>query len=149
MALNLERLFSIARGEITPESGVTGVAHVADVARYASKSPELRQLRPLRVKNTELEKDSFMGVVSGVTASDALPSQTEATPPKAPARDPAALQLEADRRNRESIKNGWTDAWCACGTMATLAVGYFDTSKRVPARWVCDGCFDQLEVVSK
>jgi hypothetical protein len=39
----------------------------------------------------------------------------------APAFDRARLQVEADRRNAEAVRNGSTDRWCACGSRATFA----------------------------
>jgi len=134
MAIDLARLRSIARGEITPKNGVTGVAGVADVARYASKSPELRQLRPLRVKNASLENDAKSGVAEGVAS--ALPR---------PLYDPAALEAEADRRNRVASKARLTDRWCSCGKLATVAVGHFRPDAGNPegvARWLCVECFE-------
>lgn len=130
MALNLERLFAIARGEITPETGVTGVTGVTAVTGYASKSPELRQLRRLRVKNTSYQKDEIRDVTDGVTAALTLPDD-----------DSDALQGEADRRNRDAIASGYTDRFCACGTMATIAI--FDPSpKRGNRLWLCVECFE-------
>lgn len=134
MALNLQALLAIARRDITSKTGVTGVAGVADVACYASKSPELRQLRPLRVKNTELRQDAFRGVASSVAAALTRPPF-----------DPAALQADADKRNRAASEARLTDRWCACGTMATLAVGGFRKSsgnREGVARWLCQECFD-------
>jgi hypothetical protein len=129
MGLNLERLFSIARGEIAPETGVTGVTGVTAVTGYASKTPELRRLRRLRLENTSFQKDKIEGVTEGVTIAPALPD------------DPDAGQVEADRRNRDAISAGWTDRYCACGVMATVAI--FDPSpKRGNSRWLCIECFE-------
>jgi hypothetical protein len=53
---------------------------------------------------------------------------------------PEARQDRADRRNRAAISAGHTDRFCACGTMATVAV--FDPSPtRSNHRWVCSECF--------
>lgn len=95
MAIDVARLRSIMRGEVTPKNGVTGVSGVTGVTCYASKTPELRQLRVLRVKNTELEKDVFGGVTEGVSR-----------PLHAPASDP-----ETHR--------------CACGEVGVIGVGWF------------------------
>jgi hypothetical protein len=113
MAVDLARLRSIARGEIAPKNGVTGVA---DVARYASKSPELRQLRPLRVKNTELEKDAFEGVAQGV-----------ASPRGAVER---------------ACANAGNNGLCACGSEAVLTV-YDSANPSEPTR-MCRACCDAL-----
>lgn len=138
MAIDLAELRSelrlIALGAITPKNGVTGVAGVADVAPLRQKSPELRQLRPLRVKNTKGEKDAELGVAEGVAA--ALPS---------PAFDPAALQADADDRNREAAREGRTDRFCACRKMATVGVGNARADRGNPegvARWLCSECFE-------
>ncbi len=125
MPVDAERLRSIMRGEFTAKNGVTGVAGVADVARYASKSPELRRLRPLRVKNAELENDVYGGVAEGVAA--ALPR---------PSFDPVALDAEAEMRNREAAGAGLTDRFCACGRLARMAWPGAD-GREV---WRCDHC---------
>jgi hypothetical protein len=57
------RLEKIIKGESISKNGVADVAGVAVVARYASKSPELRQLRPLRVENSNAGKAASGGVV--------------------------------------------------------------------------------------
>jgi len=116
MALNLSRLRSIARGEIAPKNGVTGVAGVTDVTRYASKGPELRQLRPLRVKSSELEKDAFEGVAQGVAA-------------------PLNVVGSACSASRAGDL-------CACGQKAVLTV-YDSAEPHKPAR-MCRACCDAL-----
>jgi len=54
------------RGGTVPKTGVTGVVGVAGVPRYAAKPQELRPLRPLPVKNDDLGKSVFRGVIDGV-----------------------------------------------------------------------------------
>jgi hypothetical protein len=56
-------LRAIAKGEVPPEVGVTGVPGVTGCASYVSKPLELQQLRALRADNQKVEK----GVVKGVT----------------------------------------------------------------------------------
>ncbi len=66
-------------------------------------------------------------------------------PSKTLSFDPEALQREADRRSREAAEAGRTDRYCACGTLATVAVGRFKPSLGNPegvARWLCPECFD-------
>jgi hypothetical protein len=135
MAIDLARLRSVMRGEITPKDGVTGVAGVATVARYASKSPQLRQLRPLRAKNTELEKDDFVGVADRVAA--ALPRSLF---------NLDGLQAAAEKRCRGAAKAGLTDRWCSCGKLATVAIGRFRPDMGNPegvAQWLCQECFGE------
>jgi hypothetical protein len=63
-------------------------------------------------------------------------------PPKI--EDLDAHQEAAERRNREAALSGLSDRWCACGTMATVAVGHFRPSRGNPegvARWLCSTCF--------
>jgi hypothetical protein len=55
------------RGETVADNGVTGVTGVTGARGYASKSLELCQLRRLRLKDSDLEKSVFGGVVEGVT----------------------------------------------------------------------------------
>jgi hypothetical protein len=35
--------------------------------------------------------------------------------------DPTRLQREADRRNADAARMGFTDRWCACGRLASYA----------------------------
>jgi hypothetical protein len=56
------RLRRVMRGEIDPKTGVTGVAGVTGPLRLRQKPHELRQLRPLRVKNDDWGKSDFGGV---------------------------------------------------------------------------------------
>ncbi len=62
------RLRKTMRGEIAAKTGVTGVVGVAQPFRHVLKPAELRQLRPLRVKNDDLGKTVFGGVIDGVPA---------------------------------------------------------------------------------
>jgi hypothetical protein len=67
------------------------------------------------------------------------------TPTRRPLYDPMALQAEADRRNRGASEARLTDRWCACGTVATLAVGRFRKSpgnREGVAMWLCQECFE-------
>jgi hypothetical protein len=41
--------------------------------------------------------------------------------PPVPLYDPARLQAQADRRNREAASRGETDRFCSCGRLAALA----------------------------
>lgn len=54
------------------------------------------------------------------------------------------LEDEAEKRNRHAAEAHLTDRWCACGELATLAIGRFKASKANPegvARWVCNECW--------
>lgn len=141
MALDVAALLKIARGENACATGVAGVAgvaaqkpHVADVARYASKSPRLRQLRPLRVKNTSYQNDFSEGVAAHVAAAS---SHVAAAYPAACDDD----QAEADGKNRAAVRAGITDRFCACGLLATVAI--FDPApNRGGRRWLCRECFN-------
>jgi hypothetical protein len=92
MAIDLARLRSVMRGEIVPKNGVAGVA---GVSLPRQKSPELRQLRPLRLKNAKGENDAISGVAEDVAA----------------ALRPTPFPLEVHR--------------CACGNPAVIGVGWF------------------------
>ncbi len=63
-----ERLRVTLRGKSTAESGVTGVTGVTGRFGYALKNPELRQLRQLRVENSNSGKGVLSGVTGAVTA---------------------------------------------------------------------------------
>jgi len=54
-------------------------------------------------------------------------------------------QNEADLRNEAAVLAGHSDRWCACGTMATVAVGRFPKSAGNPegvTAWLCCECFE-------
>jgi hypothetical protein len=57
------RLRAVARGEISPNVGVTGVPGVTECPSYVSKPLELQRLRALRAENQKAED----GVAKGVT----------------------------------------------------------------------------------
>jgi hypothetical protein len=65
----LALLLRVARGEVTPKTGVTGVTGVTDPEGYASTLPELRRLRQLRVKSSKFPDDAKAGVTEGVTSA--------------------------------------------------------------------------------
>jgi hypothetical protein len=114
------RLRRTMRGETTSKTGVTPVTGVTAPPCYASKSPELRQLRLLRVKNSDLEKDVFRGVTAGVTApletvqpaSDALPASLPSVPVVASLKErraSVALLLDAMADENERRRGWWRD----------------------------------------
>jgi hypothetical protein len=132
MALNLAELLSIARGEIGAGNGRNGVTRRNVTPSVTPKKPSVTPVTCVTPQKCEFGKDVFGGVAEGVTA--AL---------RRPLFDPEALQAEADRRSREAIAAGWTDRFCACGKLATVAVGRFQANAGNPegiARWVCSEC---------
>lgn len=133
MAIDLARLRSVIRGEFQAENGRNGVARRNATPPVTPKKPGITPVTPATCQKHRVGKDVFGGVAEGV--SEALPR---------PPFDPAALQADADRRNREAATAGLSDRWCACGTMATVAVGRFRADKGNPegvVRWVCSECF--------
>jgi hypothetical protein len=93
MAIDLARLRSVTRGEITPKNGVTGVAALQTECVTPEKA-RCNARNACNASKTVRSEKSYLGVVGGVTegVSEALPS---------PAFDPEALQAEAERWNRE------------------------------------------------
>ena len=143
MALNLDRLFAIARGEqvVTPVTGVTAlqVGCNVSVTRVVTPAVTSQVIDVTPVTCVTPQKDVFgkncnfaelRGVTGGVTKDASRPIY-----------EPNGLQAEADRRNRNAIAAGFTDRFCACGLLATVAV--FDPSPaRSNSRWLCCECFD-------
>ena len=119
MPFDVQEMLAIARGEISPQCGVTGVAGVTIMPRYASKSPELRQLRPLRIESEESGKDAYRGVIEGVARWP--------TSPSVGIEEPSALGA-VDR--------------CICGQRAVLTV-YNSANPSEPTR-MCRACCDAL-----
>lgn len=109
MAVDLHRLLTVMEGSTTPKNGVAGVAGVAPVALLRPKSPALRQLRLLRVKNTELEKDGFGGVAEGVAAALRHPldgSERPSPTPPSPLNDDApAPEAGGNVRDKEQARS--------------------------------------------
>ncbi len=129
MALNLARLYAIARGEIDTATGVTGVAALQPEFVTPQKA-RCNASNVCNVSKTVKVKNDKNGRYDGrYNSALALPD------------DPDAGQVEADRRNRDAIAAGWTDRFCACGVMATVAI--FDPSpKRGNRLWQCVECFE-------
>jgi hypothetical protein len=158
------RLFDAATGDFAQKEGVTGVTGVTVLSGYTSKGPALHRLHRLHLENGGLGKRVSEGVTEGVTAPpepahpepDALSIHLPGRPVGAsldaarasvalPIFNAEALQREADRRNWEAAEARLTDRYCACGTLATVAVGRFKRSPGNPegvARWLCIECFD-------
>jgi hypothetical protein len=146
MALDLARLRAIARGDVEPKNGrnhVTDPGYANSVTPVTpqgyAKNPRSYASYAGYAKNAQGWKrdelgGQFEGVTDGVTHS--LPS---------PETDPDPRQEAADHRNRAAAEAGLTDRWCACGTMAMVAVGHFRADRGNPegvARWVCSECFE-------
>ncbi len=57
---------------------------------------------------------------------------------------PRDLQDEADKRNRAAAEAGLTDRWCACRSLAIVAIGRERPDPRNPegvSMWMCHDCF--------
>jgi len=134
MAINLAELLSIARGETEAQNRRNVVARRNATPPVTPKEPGVTPVTPATPQNCKVGKDVFGGVAEGVAAT--LPRQLF---------DRVALQADADGRNREAVREGRTDRFCACGTMATVGVGSARPDRAKPegvARWLCSGCFE-------
>lgn len=145
MPIDLARLRSIARGEISAADGrnpvtgspVTPPAPPVTCAGYAKNSRSYAGYagyvsKTQGWKSSEVESQ-LEAVTGGVTEALCLPLF-----------DRAGLEAEAAARNRTAAEAGLTDRWCACGRMATVAMGSFRPDRGNPegvARWVCCECF--------
>ena len=107
MALDLARLRSVARGEINAVTGVTPVTAL--------------QRPGVTPQNPRCNASNARNVSKMISAESAQERRYGGR--YTGASDPG--REAADQRNRQAVKMGMTDRWCACGTMATVAVGRF------------------------
>jgi hypothetical protein len=129
VALDLGRLRSIARGEINAETGVTPVTALQGPS-VTPQNPKCNASYACNVSKT-ISAESGQGRRYGGRYDDL-------------AGAPELGQEAADQRNRRAVKTGMSDRWCACGTMATVALGRFRQTLSNPegvSRWVCSECF--------
>jgi hypothetical protein len=98
------RLLAVARGEFSRKEGVTPVTGVTGHSGYVSKPLELRQVRALRVKNHQLEKEVAKGVTEPVThpleLDDAMPERFAI--------------IEEDGTVPAMFREAWARLNCAC-----------------------------------
>jgi hypothetical protein len=98
------RLLAVARGEFSRKEGVTPVSGVTGHSGYVSKPLELRQVRALRVKNHQLEKEVAKGVTEPVThpleLDDAVPERFAI--------------IEEDGTVPAMFREAWARLNCAC-----------------------------------
>ncbi len=129
MALDLARLRSIARGEINAVTGVTPVT----------------ALQPLDVTPQNLPCNaSYAHNVPKTISAESGQERRYGGRFADLAGAPEPSQEVADQRNRRAVKTGMSDRWCACGMMATVALGRIRWTLSNPegvTRWVCSECF--------
>lgn len=66
MALDLQRLLSVARGEISPTTALTGVGALVTPS-LTTKKPGITPITPLTCQKTKLPKRAILDVINGVT----------------------------------------------------------------------------------
>ena len=152
MTFNLARLRAIARGETIPQRGVSRVTALQAGSAASIVTPQIIDVTPVTYVTPpqyEVRKEYSLrvdgGVAGGVTCG--APSIADAGPAAIVTYAPVELQRDADRRNAAAREAKITDRWCACGTMATLAVGAFHSNKSdAGARWLCVDCFSRADL---
>jgi hypothetical protein len=101
-AETLARLEQIARGEIVPKPGVTGVTGVTCQVITPRKPPSLHLLHPLHLENDKRGAAHFGGVTAGVTVELSDPFDVA---------ERAAIGIELGR-----VPPPYADAWAALQT---------------------------------
>lgn len=143
MALDLAYLRAIARGDVEPEKGRNHVTDAPVTCLIAPVTPQgyakkARSYAGYASKNQVWKRDADEGRCEGVTGGVTRLS----LPPESAVE---TRQGAAQHRSRSAAVAGLSDRWCACGTMATVAIGSFRADVGNPEgveRWLCSECFE-------